>query len=266
MERVSAHAGRTAVVTGGASGIGRALAERLVGEGDRVVIADIDIAAARASAETIGATALQVDVSDAESVAALARDAERSLGRIDLLASVAGVASLAPLVEMSRADWDWLLGVNFFGTVNAVTAFSPLLRASRGHILIAGSMAGFAPDTGMGGYGVTKFAVTAYAEVLAEELAQDGVGVTLLAPGPVRTSLGTSSRNRPSGSEGSLHDVDLAAGDGGGLPWIDATEVAEHAIRAVAARRRYAFTHPQWHEIVAARHRAIDEAFEQIGS
>ncbi|MCS5722172.1 SDR family NAD(P)-dependent oxidoreductase [Herbiconiux sp. CPCC 203407] len=270
--------GEVAVVTGGGSGIGRAIAAELVRAGARVAVADIDADAAERAARELGVEAFQVDVSSTSSVQALAAGVRDRLGPAAVLVNNAGVASAAPLERMTDADWDWLLGVNLSGTIHGVTAFLPQLRQTRGRILNTGSMAGLSPDAGMGGYGTTKFAVTAYTEVLAEELAADGIAVTLLAPGPVRTALGSSSRNRP-GSAGAggavdagaggldgaadrgLVDVDLAAGDGAGLRWITAEEVAAVALDALRDGRRYAITHPDWAHVVHARHCAIEKAF-----
>jgi NAD(P)-dependent dehydrogenase (short-subunit alcohol dehydrogenase family) len=261
-----------AVITGGGSGIGRAIAVELLRAGARVAVADIDADAAERAARELGAEAFQVDVSSAASVQALAEGVRARLGPAAVLVNNAGVASAAPLERMTDSDWDWLLGVNLYGTIHGVAAFLPQLRETRGRILNTGSMAGLSPDAGMGGYGTTKFAVTAYTEVLAEELAADGIAVTLLAPGPVRTALGSSSRNRPSGGGGAggfdgaadrgLVDVDLAAGDGAGLRWITAEEVATVALDSLRDGRRYAITHPDWAHVVRARHRAIEAAFE----
>ncbi|GAA2244131.1 SDR family oxidoreductase [Herbiconiux moechotypicola] len=250
------------VVTGAGSGIGRAIAERFAADGARVLAADIDLAAAERVAEAIGGHAARVDVSSQDGVRALAGEAERLFGGVDVLVSNAGVASTGRLDAMTDADWAWLLGVNLYGTAHTVQEFLPLVRRAGGRILVTGSVAGFAPDVGMGGYGVTKAAITAYAEVLADELAGEGISVTLLAPGPVRTALGSSSRNRPaSGGAAGLVDVDLSAGDGGGLPWLAPEEVANIAVQAVRAGRRYAVTHPGWLEPVIARHRRIEAAF-----
>lgn len=251
-----------AVVTGGASGIGLAIAERLVADGMRVCVGDVDDRVGTIAA-SIGASGWRIDVTDAASVQGFADEVVRENGTVDLVVSNAGVASLAPLAEMTDADWDWLLGVNFYGTVHTVTSFLPHLRRPGGRILLTGSMAGLSPDPGMGGYGVTKFAITAYAEVLAVELEPEGIGVTLLAPGPVRTRLGSSSRNRPAVSVGGLRDADLAAGDGGGLRWIEPEEAAEIGLRAVRDGRRYAITHPDWVDVVERRHAAIEQAFQE---
>ncbi|QJU54108.1 SDR family NAD(P)-dependent oxidoreductase [Herbiconiux sp. KACC 21604] len=255
--------GRVAVVTGAGSGIGRAIALRLAAAGARVAVADIELGAAEAVAAEANGSAFQVDVSSLASVEQLAAAVEAEFGPVELLVSNAGVASTAPLERMTDADWDWLLGVNLYGAVHTVGAFLSQLRSSRGRILVTGSMAGLAPDAGMGGYGVTKFALTAYTEVLAAELEPDGIAVTLLAPGPVRTRLGSSSRNRSDTEAGAgLVDVDLSAGDGGGLPWRDPGEVAEIAVEALLEGRRYAITHPEWAHLVRDRHRTIESAFD----
>ncbi len=227
-----------------------------------MAIGDIEAAAVERTAAEIGARAFVVDVADAASVEAFAGGVAAAFGRVDILVNNAGVASVAPLAEMTDADWAWLLGVNLYGVIHGVRAFLPHLTRPGGHILNTGSIAGLAPDVGMGGYGVTKFAITAYTEVLAEELAPDGIGVTLLAPGPVRTRLGSSSRNRPAESDGGLHDVDLAAGDGGGLRWASPEDAAAVAVAAILDGRRYAITHPDWKDVVVRRHRDIEAAFE----
>ncbi|WP_440707945.1 SDR family oxidoreductase [Herbiconiux sp. YIM B11900] len=255
--------GRVAVITGGGSGIGRAIALRLAERGARVAVADIDLGAAQRVAAEVGGAGFVVDVSELASVTALAEAVRERYGPAGVLVNNAGVASTGRLETMNDADWAWLLGVNLLGTIHGVAAFLPQLRVAGGAILNTGSMAGLAPDAGMGGYGTTKFAVTAYTEVLADELADEGIAVTLLAPGPVRTGLGASSRNRPAGSAGGLVDVDLAAGDGGGLPWLEADEVAVIAADAIADGRRYAITHPDWSDVVIRRHRAIERAFAE---
>lgn len=255
-------AGRVAVVTGAGSGIGRALASALAARGATVAAADIDGDQASHTAASIGGRGFTVDVSAADSVAALAEAVRDQLGPAGILVNNAGVASLAALADMTDADWTWLLGVNLFGPIHGVAAFLPQLRAERGHVVNTGSMAGLVADAGAGGYGVTKSALTAYTEVLAKELSGDGIGVTLLAPGPVRTRLGSSSRNRPADSRGALQDKDLTTEDGDHLPWLDPDEVAGVAIRAIEDDRLYALTHAEWRDLVTARHRAIEQAFD----
>lgn len=255
---MTAVAGGVAVVTGGASGIGLALGAALVERGALVALADLDGASVEAAAASIGASAFVVDVADAASVGRLAADVERELGAARLVASNAGVASSAPLERMEDSDWLWLLGVNVLGLSHVTRAFLPQLRASSGHMLVTGSMSGLAAAAGTGGYGASKFAVTAMAEVLAVELAPD-VDVTLLAPGPVRTRLGSSSRNRATGP-GGLQDVDLTL-EAAELPWMEPADVATIALDAVERDALYAITHPELIDQVRARHRRIEAAF-----
>src|SRR5690606_35074019 len=122
-------------------------------------------------------------------------------------------------------DWEWILGVNLWGVIHGVNAFLPVLEANPdgGHIEITGSNAGFVPQPTIGSYSVTKFGVLALAEVLADELAEAGskVKVTYLAPGMVRTNIGSSARNRPAGLEGALHDADISLVINQDVRWID---------------------------------------------
>lgn len=254
--------GRLAVVTGGASGIGRGLAVALRERGATVIIADIDQVQVERAADEIDAIPYRVDVSSEADVQRLAEQVRAEHGPAGLLFNNAGVASTAPLEAMTDSDWEWLLGVNFSGMTHGVRAFLPHLReAGGGHIINTGSLSGLRADAGSGGYGVTKFAITAYTEVLADEFAGSGIGVTLFLPGPVRTKLGSSSRNRPAVSRGALHDVDLTQRDELGLRWIEPGEAAEVVLRAVETDARYAVTHPDWLPRIAERHRAIEQGF-----
>jgi NAD(P)-dependent dehydrogenase (short-subunit alcohol dehydrogenase family) len=260
-------AGRVAVVTGGASGIGKAIARRLIAERMTVVIADIErLALQRAAAET-GAIGICTDVASFESVQALADEVKRRFGGLHLLCNNAGVASTARLADMSLSDWTWLLGVNLWGVINGVKAFLPLLKANPdgGYLVNTASVSGFHVTPDLGGYTVSKFAVVALSETLALELKVDGsnVGITVLCPGPVSTGLGSSQRNRPSAlAGGAFVDRDLEAlEEGSGMRWISADVVADVLLRAIRRGELYAFTHPEWAPIVRARHAKIAEAF-----
>jgi len=261
--------GRVAVVTGGASGIGRGIAEQLIAEGATVVIADVQQDALEATAAQIGATGVRVDVTDPASVQALADAVLDRFGRVDIVVNNAGIGPLARIKELTLRDWKWMLDVNLWGVIHGVTVFLPLLEANPegGHIVNTASMAAFAPDAGLGAYAVTKFGIAALTETLAIELAQDGsrVRVTLLAPGTVRTNIGTSSRNRPEGLEGGLKDVDIAQEDfTEGVRWIEPIEAGRVVTRAIRNDELYALTHPEWFEpLVAPRFAAIRAAFEK---
>jgi NAD(P)-dependent dehydrogenase (short-subunit alcohol dehydrogenase family) len=259
-------AGKVAVVTGGASGIGKALGARLVRQGMKVVLADVERAALDKAAAEIGALGIQTDVTSFESVQSVADEVQARCGGVHLLCNNAGVASMASLSDMALADWEWLLGVNLWGVIHGIKAFLPMLRANPdgGHLLNTASMAGLHVTPDMGGYTVSKFAVIALSETLALELADEGsaVGVTILCPGPVSTRLGSSQRNRsPLLPGGALVDCDLeATEDGGGLRWVDPDRAAAVAVRAVQRGDLYAFTHPEMASLVKDRHATIAKA------
>jgi NAD(P)-dependent dehydrogenase (short-subunit alcohol dehydrogenase family) len=201
--------GRVAVVTGAASGIGLALAERFTAEGMKVVLADVEVeplGRAERSLRSAGAEVLAVptDVSKADQVDRLARQAREAFGAIHVVCNNAGVGATsgAAFWEMSRADWEWVLGVNFWGAVNGMRAFVPiLLEQDEGHVVNTASMAGLntsAPGS-MGVYSVSKHAVVALSESLQVSLQVRGanVGVSVLCPAWVRTNISESKRNRP---------------------------------------------------------------------
>ncbi|MFC5502456.1 SDR family NAD(P)-dependent oxidoreductase [Lysinimonas soli] len=255
--------GRVAVVTGGASGIGRGIAQALIQRGAQVVIADIDSAALGRAAEEVGAIGIRCDVADEADVRALAERVLAELGGVGILVNNAGVGPAAPIAEMSIRDWEWILGINLWGVINGISAFLPLLRANPdgGHIVNTASMAALAPTRGLGAYAVGKAGVMALSEVLADELADEGSGVavSVLVPGPVRTAIRESQRSRP--DRGRLVDLDL---DRAGFDWVRwETPEAVGALVADAVERneRYIITHPElWHR-VEARNLAIRAAF-----
>ncbi|HTY94351.1 MAG TPA: SDR family NAD(P)-dependent oxidoreductase [Steroidobacteraceae bacterium] len=260
--------GKVAVVTGGASGIGKAIANRLIGLGMTVIVADIERPALERAAREIGAEAIAADVTSFDSVKALADEVIRRFGRVDLFCSNAGVGSLARIADMQLADWSWLLGVNLWGAIHGIKAFLPLLSANPdgAHLAVTASEAGFHATPGLGGYCVSKSAVVALCETLAQELEEDGsnVGVTILCPGPVRSRLGSSQRNRPSHSSGALTDSDLeSTAEGRKLRWIDASVVSDALVHALEKGHLYAFTHPEMAVLVEKRIANIAEAFRQ---
>ena len=259
--------GRVAVVTGGASGIGLGIARKLKAEGMQLVLADIEAGPLEAAAADLGAVAVRTDVSDYDSVEALAQEVDRRFGRVDLLCNNAGIGSVAKIADMQLSDWRWILGVNLWGVIHGVKAFLPRLLANPagGHIVNTASMSGLATLPTLGGYGVTKYGVMALSEALAQELELDGakVGVTVLCPGPVHTNIKASSRNRPAGlGDGGLADVDLE-GDPvhSQMRWLSADQAGEVVVRAVKRGDFYALTHPDMSDRVEQRFAAISEAF-----
>jgi NAD(P)-dependent dehydrogenase (short-subunit alcohol dehydrogenase family) len=187
---------RVAIVTGGASGIGRALSAALVARGDRVVLADLDGAAAEDVAERLRAggpgtaTAAPVDVRDAGAVTALVTGTAERHGRLDLLFNNAGLGIGGPAEELSPAHWDRTLDVNLRGVLHGVQAAYPLmLRQGHGHIVNTASLAGLLPMPGSAPYATTKWAVVGLSLSLRAEGAARGVRVSVVCPGGVDTPI-----------------------------------------------------------------------------
>ena len=261
-------AGKIAVVTGGASGIGKGIATRLAAEGARVIIADIQRDALEATAAELGVVGVQTDVSDAASVENLAREAVEMHGTVHVVCNNAGIGPLAPVKDLTLDDWRWMLGVNLWGVIHGVHTFLPILSANPdgGHIVNTASMAGLVAHSRLGAYSTAKYGVVALTEVLAEELAADGsrVGVSVLCPGTVHTNIGTSSRNRPADlGDAGFKDVDIELEDNPRYRWIYPEQAGQVVVRAIKRGDLYALTHPDWYPQVAERHQAIAEAFAE---
>jgi len=259
--------GSVAVVTGGASGIGRGIAEQLIAEGATVVIADIELETLTKVAAQIGAVGFQVDVSDLASVTELARNVVEKFGRVDILVNNAGVGPQGRIADLTDSDWQWIMGVNLYGVIHGIHAFLPVLNKNDngGHIVNTSSMSALAPMPGLGAYASSKAAVAAMTEVLAAELHEEGIniGVTLLSPANVRTDIARSVRNRPEALAGALVDVDFAknAGRTAGTVWLEPIEVGAIVTRAIRENELYAFTHPELITRVDARNATIRDAF-----
>lgn len=252
--------GRTVLITGAGSGIGRALAVEAATRAARVIAVDIDAEAARTAADAAGGIGLRGDVGDAAAVEGLAHELERRGLDVEILACNAGVGPGAPVARMTADDWEWMLGVNVWGVLRPLLQFLPAVRRAGGHVLLTSSMSAFAPASPLGGYAATKAAVTALAEVLGDELEPEQVGVTILAPGPTRTRIGTSQRAR-AGGRGALQDIDLEQQGYEWIRWREPAEVARVAWDAVEHDKRYAISHPELVTRVDARNARIVAAF-----
>jgi NAD(P)-dependent dehydrogenase (short-subunit alcohol dehydrogenase family) len=189
-----------AVITGAATGIGRALAERLADEGARLCLADInksalDVVADNLRGKGCDVSAHSVDVADRRQVEALSENVVRQFGRADLLINNAGVALCGDVEEVSVADIEWLMGINFWGTVYGVKYFLPVLKEQKkAYIVNLSSVFGMIAPPGEAAYSASKFAVRGFTEALIHELAGTNVQVSSVHPGGIRTGIAKSSR------------------------------------------------------------------------
>jgi Short-chain alcohol dehydrogenase of unknown specificity len=269
--------GKHALVTGAASGIGKALVLELLGMGARVLATDISDAGLAAIAHEAQSLPGDLfvrpgDVSDEESVGALKGYADETLGHVELLFNNAGVAYNArPTWQAPASAVEWMYGVNVFGVLNGIRAFVPgMIDRGSGHIVNTASIGGFQVSTRtdiwyQGLYASTKYAVVAISEALAIELAPYGIGVSVLAPSAVRTGIARSGAHRPdrfgSATERVSPEAMAEMIDKEGAP---PEMVARIALRGVRDKRFYLFTDTNLRERIRARAREIDEAFEVI--
>jgi NAD(P)-dependent dehydrogenase (short-subunit alcohol dehydrogenase family) len=253
--------GKVAVVTGGASGIGRAMAARFAADGMQVVIADIEPEALAATAAELGVHGVRVDVSDADSVAALADEVVGRFGAVHLLCNNAGVGGGGRIVDQTLKDWKWVIDVNLWGVVHGLHSFMPHLMVAPGgaHIVNTASMAGLAAWPGIGPYNATKFAVVAISETLAAELAGTNVGISVLCPGVVNTNIFTSQRNRPEHLRNDQKKAEARQANAQLMQQlgIDAAVVADRVADAVRTDQFWIFTHPELIEAVETRQAGI---------
>ena len=194
--------GRTALVTGAASGIGRASALAFGARGADLVLCDVDEAGLAGTAESLEALgrrvlARRVDVSSASAMGAFADEVHTALGAVDILMNNAGVGLGAGFLDTTLEDWDWILGINLRGVVLGCHHFvPPMVARGGGHVVNVASMAGYTPSELLCAYATTKAAVIGFSESLRIELSPHGIGVTAICPGIIDTPITRSSRLR----------------------------------------------------------------------
>jgi NAD(P)-dependent dehydrogenase (short-subunit alcohol dehydrogenase family) len=262
--------GKVAVVTGAASGIGRALAERCAKEEMKVVLADIEEQALMQASRDLAAQGAQVlavptDVSQAGEVETLARKAFETYSAVHLLFNNAGVGAGKSAWESSLAAWEWVLGVNLWGVIHGIHFFVPrmLEQRSEGHIVNTASMAGLTYGPGQSIYKVSKHGVVSLSETLYYELALRGASlkVSVLCPGLVSTNILDAQRNRPARLQDASVKEPLS-------PQAEAVvqrfqqavreamppgQVADIVFEAIREERFYILTHPTWKAAIQIR-------------
>jgi NAD(P)-dependent dehydrogenase (short-subunit alcohol dehydrogenase family) len=262
-------AGRVAVVTGGGSGIGAALARAFAARGAHLVLADLDADAMAAVARDLAARGSEVlcvptDVGERAQVEALAAAALARFGAVHLICNNAGICVPGDLAAATHADWTYTLRVNLWGVVHGIEVFVPRLLSQRagGHVVNTASMAGLVGMQGLGIYSASKFAVVGLSEALYRELKPHGIGVSVLCPMVVRTNIDVNSvRHRPAALRTAEvpPPASLAALAGS---VIEPDEVARRVVRAVERGDLYVLTHPEQREILRRRAQRLDRMFD----
>lgn len=269
-------AGKTAFVTGGASGIGLALARAFLGVGMKVAIADIEQSALERAVDELSRSGnvlgVACDVASARSMEDAAARTISTFGNVHVLCNNAGVAGGGGVEAISVEDWRWVIDVNVMGVIHGLNAFLPAMRArgEGGHIVNTASMAGLQSGLGFSAYSASKFAVVNISEGLAAQLAADGIGVSVLCPGFVRTLIGQSGRNRqasyganlppePGSKDAALRSFIANALENGMSP----DKVASLVLDAIRDNEFYVITHPEMRDEVDDRFASILAALDR---
>ncbi len=272
------YAKKTVVITGGGSGLGAAMADVFAAEGARLALLDIDRLRAEQKAaglreNGVDALALAVDVADETSLAGAAARVEEHFGPCHVLCVNVGVQQFGALDKLTRDDWSWVLSVNVSGAIDTVSRFLPLLRKGQGdrHVVITSSSSFFTPAVRMGAYITSKYALVGYGEVLRQELAEEGINVSLLFPGGMTTRhLESSAAARPAErGEYRLEREDIETMmRGAGMAAASHVASAEYAVRNLLAdlkeHRRYIITHGDYRRQIEDQQREVLESFDRM--
>jgi NAD(P)-dependent dehydrogenase (short-subunit alcohol dehydrogenase family) len=258
--------GKVAAVTGAASGLGRSMALAFAAEGMDLALADVDevnlsSVQDEVLAKGVRAITLKVDVSNAQQLEIFRDQTLTRLGGVHVVCNNAGVSPLGAVWENTPADWQWILGVNLWGVIHGVRAFTPhLIAQDEGHIVNTASVAGLISPPGSGAYNVTKHAVVALSETLHHDLRERGsaIGVSVLCPAYVPTGIADSERNRPPGLEPTAKGKETLAREqmlkkAVASGRVSADDVARAVVQAVKEERFYILTHPRIKGAIGAR-------------
>jgi len=264
--------GKTAIVTGAASGIGKGIATALAELGANVVMADIQKAAVEQAAKALSDTnktvmPVQIDVTQEQSVVDALAEAERNFGKLHIACNNAGVPMHGTgLVDVPPGDWEFVTNVNIWGIIYGIRHFVPaiLKHGEEGHIVNTASVAGFQNrrGTNQGPYSMSKYAAVSLSEGLEHELEGTNVGVSVLCPGPIDTNIARGARNRPDhmgGPQVRSNDEAVLA-EKLATTGIDPKKVGERVVDAIRTKTFYSFVGAVPADVIRARHRRIEDA------
>ena len=264
--------GKTAIVTGAASGIGMGIATALAEMGANVVMADIQKAAVEEAAKALSDTnkrvmPVQIDVTQEQSVVDALAEAERNFGNLHIACNNAGVPMHGTgLIDVPPGDWEFVTGVNIWGIIYGIRHFVPaiLKHGEEGHIVNTASVAGFQNrrGTNQGPYSMSKYAAVSLSEGLEHELEGTNVGVSVLCPGPIDTNIARGARNRPDhmgGPQVRSNDEAVLA-EKLATTGIDPKKVGERVVDAIRTKTFYSFVGAVPADVIRARHRRIEDA------
>lgn len=270
--------GKTAFVTGAASGIGLAMARTFLDRGMNVMLADVEQAALDKAVHSLSnhgdrVASVLADVALGEAFTAAAERAIATFGKVHILANNAGVSRAGKIEDIPLADWDWVIGVNLYGTLHGMRMFVPHMRAhgEESHIISTASIAGVAPAALSGPYSATKSAIIGLSHVLRDELVGSNIGVSVLCPSWVKTNMVDNGRNRPARFGGAfdiLKDPALAARNklfmASAARGLDPLDAAALVMRAIEANEFYIFTDPAARDSVVARNDELMQACDAV--
>lgn len=261
---------KVAVITGGASGIGLAVAKALAKAGSKLVLADIEAKAldpvvAAFKQQGTDVIGVVTDVSDRSAVEQLKNRAYEQFAAVDILFNNAGIAVFGATQDMSHNDWLWSVNVNLWGPIHGVECFVPQMiqQGREGHVLFTASFAGLAPNRALGPYNVTKAGVVALAESLHKDLRGTGIGVSVLCPMRVTTNIDQSMRNRPASLGGKQANRTYTPEEREALAGrtLQVEQVAELVMAGMRRNDLYIHTHQEAKEFVERRAERMLKAF-----
>jgi NADP-dependent 3-hydroxy acid dehydrogenase YdfG len=263
--------GKVAFITGGASGLGLAMARSFTGAGMKVVIADVEGSALEAAKQSFSDTnseviTIKVDVTDREAMAHARKQTLDAFGKVHVVCNNAGVALNGNIAEMGYKDWDWVMKVNLDGVINGIVTFIDDIKShgEGGHVVNTASIAGHYGMPGLGIYVASKFAVVGISETMRVDLADDNIGISVLCPGMVSTGIVSSERNRPDHFGGAKKPA-MTPREGMAPVEMNVMEpaaIGDIVLHSIQKDLFYIMTHDEFQAPVQSRGEAIAASFE----